>query len=76
MHFLKVTPCLPDKNGATAYLHVNFRNPCKTDQILIGRCKTTKLERRKGYVEGTLETLQGVKVADGDALFISLKKLG
>ena len=71
----QVIPCLPDKNGATAYLHVNFRNPCKTDQILIGRCKTTKLERRKGYVDGTLETLEGVKVVDADALFISLKKL-
>ncbi|GBB88451.1 hypothetical protein RclHR1_00150047 [Rhizophagus clarus] len=70
-----VIPCLPDKNGATAYLHVNFRKPCKTNQIVIGRSKTTKLERRKGYVEGTLENLEGMVIVDANALFISLKKL-
>lgn len=66
---------MPDKNGATAYLHVNFRKPCKPDQIVIGRSKTTKLEIKKGYVEGTLENLEGVVVVDANALFISVKKL-
>ncbi|PKC14844.1 Thioesterase/thiol ester dehydrase-isomerase [Rhizophagus irregularis] len=70
-----VIPFLPDKNGATAYLHVNFRKPCKPDQIVIGRSKTTKLEIKKGYVEGTLENLEGVVVVDANALFISVKKL-
>ncbi|CAG8476588.1 12283_t:CDS:2 [Funneliformis mosseae] len=68
-------PCLPGKNGATAFLHVNFRKPCKAEQILIGRGKTTKLEGRKGFVEGTLETLDGIKLVDANALFISVKKL-
>ncbi|CAG8447389.1 5017_t:CDS:2 [Diversispora eburnea] len=70
-----VFPSLPEKNGATAYLHVNFRKPCKTDQILIGRAKVTKIERKKGFVKGSLETLDNEILVDGDALFISVKKL-
>ncbi|RHZ79920.1 hypothetical protein Glove_140g103 [Diversispora epigaea] len=70
-----VFPSLPEKNGATAYLHVNFRKPCKTDQILIGRAKVNKIERRKGFVEGSLETLDNEILVDGNALFVSIKKL-
>ncbi|KAF0402087.1 mitochondrial protein [Gigaspora margarita] len=68
-------PFLPDRNGATAYLHVNFRKPLEANQFIVGKSKVTKLEGRKGFVEGTLETLGGKTVADGNALFISIKKL-
>ncbi|CAG8660331.1 7391_t:CDS:2, partial [Cetraspora pellucida] len=70
-----VMPFLPDRNGATAYLHVNFRKPLGANQFVVGKSKVTKLEGRKGFVEGTLETLEGQTVVDGNALFISLKKL-
>nr|CAG8552059.1 5555_t:CDS:2 [Entrophospora candida] len=69
-------PSLPDKNGATAFLHVNFRKPCKANQILVCKCKVTKIEGRKGFVEGRLETFdEGVVLVDANALFISLRKL-
>ncbi|CAG8521234.1 15230_t:CDS:2 [Dentiscutata heterogama] len=68
-------PLLPDRNGATAYLHINFRKPLGANQFVIGKSKVTKLEGRKCFVEGTLETLEGQTVADGNALFISIKKL-
>ncbi|CAH1762573.1 17978_t:CDS:2 [Entrophospora sp. SA101] len=65
-------PSLPDKNGATAFLHVNFRKPCKANQILVCKCKVTKIEGRKGFVEGRLETFdEGVVLVDANALFIS-----
>ncbi|CAG8617160.1 8540_t:CDS:2 [Racocetra persica] len=70
-----VIPFLPNKNGATAYLHINFRKPLGANQFVVAKCKVTKLEGRKGFVEGTLETLEGQTVADGNALFLSLKKL-
>ncbi|CAG8481957.1 9557_t:CDS:2 [Racocetra fulgida] len=54
-----------------AYLHINFRKPLGANQFVVGKCKVTKLEGRKGFVEGTLETLEGQTVADGNALFLS-----
>ncbi|CAJ0926753.1 12673_t:CDS:2, partial [Entrophospora sp. SA101] len=69
---ITVIPSLPDKNGATAFLHVNFRKPCKANQILVCKCKVTKIEGRKGFVEGRLETFdEGVVLVDANALFIS-----
>ncbi|KAG9286196.1 hypothetical protein G9A89_014182 [Geosiphon pyriformis] len=72
-----VIPCLPDLNGATAFLHINYRAPCVADQFVKCSGKVTKLEGRKGFVEGKIETLEnGLLIVDGNALFLSIKKLG
>lgn len=50
-------PALPNKIGVTANLTINYRKPTKADQLLILKAKTTKVEGRKAWVEGHIETL-------------------
>ncbi|CAG8564714.1 840_t:CDS:2 [Paraglomus occultum] len=68
-------PNLPDKNAATAYLHINYRQPCVSDQFVVVKCTVTKVEGRKGFVEGKMETVDGKTIVDANALFISIKIL-
>ncbi|CAG8440674.1 2149_t:CDS:2 [Ambispora leptoticha] len=78
-----VNPCFPEKNSATAYLHINYRAPCPSDAIVKGYAKITNLEGRKAFVEGRIELIKddgngnvnNVMVVDANGLFLSIKKL-
>ena len=48
---------LPNKIGLTATLELNYRNPVPADTYLVLRATTTKVEGRKAWVEGRLESL-------------------
>ncbi|KAF3904341.1 hypothetical protein AA313_de0204328 [Arthrobotrys entomopaga] len=58
-------PALPNKVGMTANLDVNYRAPCKADQFIIIKAETTKVEGRKAWASGRLESLPGIG-AEGD----------
>ena len=66
---------LPNKVGLTANLNVNYRNPVPAGSYVLIRSKTAKVEGRKVWVEGTLESLpkEGeapVVYVEATALFI------
>lgn len=50
-------PALPNKIGMTASLTINYKAPCKAGQFIVLHAWTTKVEGRKAWVEGRLETL-------------------
>lgn len=67
---------LPSKVAVTAKLEVNYRKPTKADQYVVLRAKTTRVEGRKAWVEGHIETLvpEGetpVVLVEASGLFIS-----
>lgn len=55
---------LPTHIGVTANLNVNFRSPLHADQFVIVRTKLDSVNGRKVNVSGTMETLEGEKVAE------------
>jgi len=66
---------LPNKVGMTANLNINYRNPAPAGAFVVLRAKTTKVEGRKAWVEGHIETLVGegekpVVLVEASALFI------
>ena len=70
---------LPHKVGMTANLNINYRAPAQANQYVVLRGTTTKVEGRKAWVEGRVETLAGegetpIVLADATALFISPKQ--
>ena len=70
---------LPNKIGVTANLNINYRSPAPVGSYVVLRAKTTKVEGRKAWVEGHLETLpaEGEKpriIAEASALFIEPKE--
>lgn len=72
-------PALPHKIGVTASLTVNYRKPCKSDQFVVLKAETTKVEGRKAWVRGRLETLpadgsKGEVLVEADALFVEPKQ--
>lgn len=50
---------LPNKIAMTANLTVNYRQPSPAKSYLVLRGRTTKVEGRKAWVEGKIETLVG-----------------
>jgi 3'-phosphoadenosine 5'-phosphosulfate synthase len=69
-------PVLPHNIGMTAKLEVNYKAPAVADQYLVLRAKTVKVEGRKAWVEGHIETLpedgkEPVVLATASALYIS-----
>jgi len=69
---------LPHQVGVTAHLEINYRKPAKADTYVVLRAKTTKVEGRKAWVEGRIETLTRpgetpTVLAEASALFISPK---
>ncbi|KAI0811621.1 Adenylylsulfate kinase-domain-containing protein [Xylaria sp. FL0064] len=69
---------LPHKMGVTANLNINYRAPAKADSYVVLRATTTKVEGRKAWVEGRIETLVSegetpVVLAEATALFVSPK---
>ncbi|KAI1810590.1 adenylylsulfate kinase [Poronia punctata] len=71
---------LPHNMGVTANLNINYRAPTKADSYVVLRATTTKVEGRKAWVEGRIETLpinEGdapVVLAEATALFVSPKQ--
>jgi len=66
---------LPNKIGVTASLNINYRAPAPAGTFVVLRAQTTKVEGRKAWVEGRLETLPGegeepVVLVEASALFI------
>lgn len=67
---------LPNKIGMTARLEVDFRAPCRAGGYVVLKARTTRVEGRKAWVEGVIETEEGVVVAEGKALFIEPRGAG
>ena len=68
-------PAMPNKVAVTASLTVNYRKPTKAEGYVVLRAKTVKVEGRKAWVEGRLETLvdEGEEpevLVEAEALFI------
>jgi len=70
---------LPNKVGMTANLNINYRAPAPAGTFVVLKAKTTKVEGRKAWVEGHIETLVGkgekpVVIVEASALFIEPKQ--
>lgn len=70
---------LPNKIGLTANLNINYRAPAKAGEFVVLRAKTTKVDGRKAWVEGHIETLvapgeKPVILVEASALFIEPKQ--
>lgn len=69
-------PALPNKVGVTASLNITYKAPCMANQIVVLVAETTKVEGRKAWVKGRLETLpksedeKPVVLTEAEALFI------
>jgi acyl-coenzyme A thioesterase PaaI-like protein len=50
-------PALPNKIAMTANLTINYRKPCPAGSFIVLKAKTVKVEGRKAWVEGHIETL-------------------
>lgn len=66
---------LPNKIGMTANLNIDYKAPAMAGRCVVLRARTTKVEGRKAWVEGRIETLVGpgetpVVLAEATALFI------
>ncbi|TLD33915.1 hypothetical protein PspLS_00439 [Pyricularia sp. CBS 133598] len=71
-------PALPHKIGLTANLNIDYRAPCKVNQYVVLRANTIKVEGRKAWVEGRIETMAEpgetpLVLAEAKALFVSPK---
>lgn len=71
-------PALPNKVGVTANLNINYRKPAPAGTFFVLRAKTTKVEGRKAFVEGHIETLEEegkepVVLVEATALFVEPK---
>ncbi|CAG8005863.1 unnamed protein product [Penicillium nalgiovense] len=68
-------PALPNKVGVTANLNLDYRAPAMANQYVALRAETVKVEGRKAWVEGRIETLpsdgtEPVVLVEAKALFI------
>ena len=71
-------PALPNKVGVTASLQISYKKPTKADQYLVLKATTKKVEGRKAFVEGHIETMpengeEPEILVSADALFIEPK---
>jgi uncharacterized protein (TIGR00369 family) len=72
-------PALPNKVAVTANLNIDYRAPAMADQYVALRAETVKVEGRKAWVEGRIETLPTdgkapVVLVESKALFIEPKQ--
>jgi acyl-coenzyme A thioesterase PaaI-like protein len=70
-------PALPNKVGVTASLNLTYKAPAMAGQVVVLKAETTKVEGRKAWVKGRLETLadeskgeKPIVLTEGEALFI------
>ena len=71
-------PAIPNKVGVTATLQISYQKPTETEQYLVLKATTTKVEGRKAFVEGHIETLpedgeEPQVLVSANALFIEPK---
>ncbi|KAI9804270.1 MAG: hypothetical protein M1833_007077 [Piccolia ochrophora] len=71
-------PALPGKLGMTASLSIDYRKPAPSGSFVVLRAETTKVEGRKAWVKGRIETLVGegeepTVLVEASALFIEPK---
>ncbi|KAG6997782.1 adenylyl-sulfate kinase [Physcia stellaris] len=69
---------LPNRIGVTASLTINYRSPAKAGSYVVLKAKTTKVEGRKAWVEGRIETLgegeePGKVLVEATGLFVEPK---
>lgn len=72
-------PALPNKVAVTANLNIDYRRPAMASSYHVLRAETVKVEGRKAWVEGRIETLpeegeEPVTLAEAKALFIEPKQ--
>ncbi|KAA8895452.1 putative UPF0644 protein PB2B4.06, partial [Sphaerosporella brunnea] len=72
-------PALPNKIGMTANLTINYRKPSPAESFVVLRAKTVKVEGRKAWVEGHIETLpkdgeEPVVLVEASALMVEPKQ--
>lgn len=68
-------PALPNKVGVTANLNIDYRRPAPAGSYFVLRATTTKVDGRKAYVEGRIESLpeegkEPVVYVEAKALFV------
>ncbi|KAH7339204.1 HotDog domain-containing protein [Pyrenochaeta sp. MPI-SDFR-AT-0127] len=75
-------PALPNKVAVTASLKVDYKKPVIAGQIVVLKAETMKVEGRKAWVRGWLETLveeskgeKPVVLCEAEALFIEPKQV-
>jgi acyl-coenzyme A thioesterase PaaI-like protein len=72
-------PAMPNKVGVTANLQISYLKPTMAGQFLVLRAKTTKVEGRKAWAEGWIESLEvpegeePAKLVEASALFVEPK---
>ncbi|PYH89108.1 Thioesterase/thiol ester dehydrase-isomerase, partial [Aspergillus ellipticus CBS 707.79] len=71
-------PALPNQVGVTANLSLDYRRPAMAGNYAVLRAETVKVEGRKAWVEGRIETLpedgkEPVVLVEAKALFIEPK---
>jgi adenylylsulfate kinase len=70
---------VPHKIAVTAKLEVNYRSPAMAGNFFVLRANTVKVEGRKAWVDGRIETLEfndrkkPMLIAEASALFVSPK---
>ncbi|PYI12543.1 thioesterase family protein [Aspergillus sclerotiicarbonarius CBS 121057] len=72
-------PALPNKVGVTANLNLDYRKPAMAGNYAVLRAETVKVEGRKAWVEGRIETLpeegqEPAVLVEAKALFIEPKQ--
>jgi acyl-coenzyme A thioesterase PaaI-like protein len=72
-------PALPNKVGVTANLNIDYRRPAMADSYAVLRADTVKVEGRKAWVEGRIETLpkngeEPVTLVEAKGLFVEPKQ--
>lgn len=70
-------PALPNKVGVTANLKVDYRKPTRAEGYFVLKAETVKVEGRKAWVRGWIETLVDEgrgevpeRMVEAEALFI------
>lgn len=73
-------PALPSGVGVTANLNIDYRAPAPVDGVYVLRAETARVQGRKAWVDGRIETLpvggcEAALVAEARALFIEPKQV-
>ncbi|TGO27691.1 hypothetical protein BPAE_0038g00370 [Botrytis paeoniae] len=63
-----------DKTTVTAYLHITYKKPIGTPGVVLGRSWVDRKEGRKIFGKATIEDGEGVVLATGEALFITMDR--
>ena len=61
-------PAMPNGVGVTANLQINYRHTTRTAQFLVLRARTIKVEGRKAWAEGWIESLEPAGVGEAQKL--------